>query len=68
MSGGGVQRKIGASGVTDAFRQRMERQCLAIERYRLGELRRGRLLSLDEAALESIERYAAEFGGTGDLS
>jgi len=46
----------------DAFRRRMERQCGQIAQYRQSMLREcGRLLSLDEAALEWIERYAATF-------
>jgi hypothetical protein len=40
----------------------MESQCQQIKRYRLRVLREsGRLLSADEAALEWIERYAANF-------
>jgi hypothetical protein len=46
----------------DAFRLRMENQCLQIKEYRRAMLREcGRLLSPDEAALEWIERYAATF-------
>ena len=46
----------------DAFRLRMEVQCQQIRQYRLATLQEaGRLLSLDEAALEWIERYAATF-------
>ncbi len=44
------------------FRLRMESQCQQIKRYRLKVLREsGRLLSADEAALEWIARYAANF-------
>lgn len=47
---------------SEAFRLRMESQCQQIEQYQLTEQRDcGRDLSLDEAALEWIERYAAEF-------
>jgi len=46
----------------DAFRSRMEQQCHQIKQYRQSMLREsGRLLSLNEAALEWIERYAATF-------
>ncbi len=46
----------------DAFRLRMESQCRQIRKYRLATLREdGRLLSVDEAALEWIERFAASF-------
>lgn len=45
-----------------AFQLRMERQCQQIRQYRLATQRvRGGLLTLDEAALEWIERYAATF-------
>jgi hypothetical protein len=40
----------------------MEQQCRQIRQYRQSILREyGRLLSPDEAALEWIERYAANF-------
>ena len=46
----------------EAFRVRMERQCLQIERYRLAVLRdEGRHLSEDEAGLEWIGRHAEAF-------
>jgi hypothetical protein len=46
----------------DIFRSRMESQCHQIKLYRLARLREcGRLLTLDEAALEWIERFAATF-------
>lgn len=46
----------------DLFRSRMESQCHEIKLYRLTTLREcGRLLTLDEAALEWIERFAATF-------
>lgn len=54
----------GARQVTyaEAFRLRMESQCHEIERYRLTQMRtEGRELSIDEAAREWIERFAAEF-------
>jgi hypothetical protein len=48
-----------------AFRQRMERQCQQIRLYRLAKLRDcGRLLTLDEAAMEWIEQYASTFDGS----
>jgi len=62
-----VHRVIDVGKDPDAFKQRMERQCDAIERYRRAELRRGRALTMDEAALEWIERYAAVFAGGIDL-
>ncbi len=50
----------------DAFRLRMEGQCLQIKEFRRAMLREcGRLLSPDEAALEWIERYAATFDNDG---
>lgn len=46
----------------EAFRLRMQSQCRQIGLYRQKVLKNsGRLLSLDEAALEWIERYAATF-------
>lgn len=46
----------------EAFRTRMENQCREIERYRLEENSHGgRNLTLDEAAVEWIERFAADF-------
>ena len=46
----------------EAFRLRMQSQCLQIKAYRKAVLEEsGRALSLDEAALEWIERYAASF-------
>lgn len=44
------------------FRMRMESQCQQIKRYRLQVFREsGRLLSVDEAAIEWIARFAASF-------
>jgi len=54
-----------AQGISDqeAFRLRMEDQVRQIREYRQAILKRtGRLLTPDEAALEWIERYAANFG------
>ena len=46
----------------EIFRTRMESQCQQIKRYRLQVFREsGRLLSVDEAALEWIARFAASF-------
>ena len=46
----------------EAFRLRMLNQCRQIGEYRQAVLKEtGRLLTLDEAALEWIERYAATF-------
>ncbi len=46
----------------------MECQCQEIEEYRRTEMRDGgRVLSLDEAALEWIERYAADFADRNDF-
>ena len=53
---------------TEAFRLRMESQCQEIEQYqRLEQRESGRDLSLDEAALEWIERYAAGFSQVTDF-
>lgn len=56
-----VSKGTAASAEVDAFRRRMESQCMQIRAYRQAECRGGRKLSLDEAALEWIERYAASF-------
>lgn len=54
--------EVGATVTRDAFRARMESQCHHIEQYRQNVLREtGRELTLDEAALEWIERYASTF-------
>ena len=46
----------------EAFRLRMLNQCRQIGEYRQRVLKEtGRLLTLDEAALEWIERYASTF-------
>ena len=46
----------------ERFRKRMEAQCCQIEQYRVDIKRsEGRSLSLNEAALEWIERYANAF-------
>jgi hypothetical protein len=46
----------------EAFRIRMEDQCLRIETYRLAVLRaEGRCLSQDEAGLEWVDRHAEAF-------
>ena len=62
MSNGFVRSRNDMLMGQDAFRLRMENQCLQIKEYRRAMLREcGRLLSPDEAALEWIERYAATF-------
>ena len=56
------QQGAGTAVTKEAFRARMESQCYQIEQYRLREQHEnGRELTLDEAALEWIERYAATF-------
>lgn len=46
----------------EEFRLRMLNQCRLIGEYRQAVLKEtGRLLTLDEAALEWVERYAATF-------
>lgn len=46
----------------DTFRERMELQCREIEAYRQRMLNdTGRELTIDDAAREWIERYAADF-------
>ena len=46
----------------DLFRARMLEQVRQIRRYRKKKLKdTGRLMSLDEAAIEWIERYASSF-------
>ena len=58
-----------AMSVQHAFRARMESQCHEIERYRLAEMREGgRVLSMDEAAKEWIERFAADFAQEREFS
>ncbi len=65
--GDGVSNMTGPNGAGaplsgDAFRRRMERQCSEIRAYRKAVLRdSGRRLSLDEAALEWIDRFAESF-------
>ena len=66
MSDRSVHSRNDVSIQQDEFRMRMEKQCLQIQKYRRAMLREcGRLLSLDEAALEWIERYAATFDNDG---
>ena len=58
----GGQRGAGRIAAQDTFRVRMENQCKQIEQYRLAVLRHeDRLLSMDEAGLEWIRRYAEDF-------
>ena len=46
----------------DAFTARMEAQCYQVEQYRQAVAREeGRLLTVDEAAIEWIGRYAETF-------
>ncbi|MCP4211151.1 MAG: hypothetical protein GY764_06690 [Halieaceae bacterium] len=53
--------KMSAS-TEDLFRARMLEQVRQIRRYRKKKLKdTGRLMSLDEAAIEWIERYASSF-------
>jgi hypothetical protein len=53
----------------EAFRLRMESQCQEIEQYRQSVLNEsGRELSLDEAAMEWIARYAADFSRQCEFS
>lgn len=53
----------------EAFRLRMKNQCREIERYRLAQNRHsGRDLSMDEAAVEWIERFAADFARNYTIS
>jgi len=62
------QDEATATPASDVFRARMECQCQEIEEYRRTEMRDGgRVLSLDEAALEWIERYAADFADRNDF-
>jgi hypothetical protein len=50
----------------ELFAQRMEDQCLQVERYRQKiKQSEGRQLSRDEAALEWIENYASEYAQDG---
>lgn len=64
MSNRVIQSWTDTLSAQDAFRLRMELQCHRIRQYRQSMLREcGRLLSLDEAALEWIERYADTFDG-----
>lgn len=56
------QYEVDATVTREAFRARMESQCHHIEQYRQKVLiESGRELTLDEAAVEWIERYAATF-------
>ena len=58
-AGHGRSRALSAE---EAFRRRMQCQCERIEEYREAVLREGGpMLSRDEAALQWIERYAADF-------
>ncbi|MDY6992513.1 MAG: hypothetical protein SVR94_07890 [Pseudomonadota bacterium] len=45
----------------DAFRSRMLEQVCQIEKYRQSLEQQGRTISIEEAAMEWISRYAAEF-------
>lgn len=59
----------GATVTREAFRARMESQCHQIEQYRKRILREtGRDLTLDEAAVEWIEQYAATFQFSDEAS
>jgi hypothetical protein len=50
------------SGAEQAFRTRMDAQCEEIEKYRLAVIRdEHRQLSLEQAAMEWIEKYAEYF-------
>ena len=52
----------GTSPAQDAFLLRMHAQCEQIRQYQLAVRRdEGRWLSMDQAAIEWIERYAAMF-------
>ncbi len=62
MSGIVEQSEEQALSSQELFRLRMLSQCRLIGEYRQAVLKEtGRLLTLDEAALEWIERYAATF-------
>lgn len=51
-----------SASTEDLFRARMLEQVRQIRRYRKKKLKdTGRLMSLDEAAIEWIERYASSF-------
>jgi hypothetical protein len=53
----------------EAFRIRMNDQCLHIEQYRLAVLRtEGRCLSEDEAGLEWVDRHAEAFDRSASTS
>lgn len=57
----------GHDGAERAFLSRMERQCEAIEQYRLDVLKNEhRQLSEDQAAMEWIARYAESFARDHD--
>ena len=56
-------------GADRAFLLRMERQCEAIEQYRLDVLKNEhRQLSEDQAAMEWIARYAESFASEHDVN
>lgn len=53
----------------EAFRSRMEAQCFQVERYRMALLiNEGRRVTLDEAALEWIGRFAKAFANFHDAA
>ncbi len=59
------QQGAGTAVTREAFRARMESQCYEIEQYRLQVMRdTGREMTLDGAAIEWIERFAATFQWT----
>ena len=60
---------LSSDEVVEAFRPRMQCQCREIERYRQHALSDGgRELTLDEAAMEWIDRYAADFARDNTFS
>lgn len=68
MSGVAGRRGTGDATSREMFRARMESQCREIDLYRHAVMRAsGRILSRDEAALEWIARYAAEFDRDSEI-
>jgi hypothetical protein len=62
MKNARVGTRNDAAGQAMAFRARMEDQCRAIRRYRRAVMQtEQRCLTLNEAAQEWIERFAAEY-------
>lgn len=56
------RQEAGTTLTREAFRARMESQCRQIESYRRAVCEEsGREISLEDAAKEWIERYAASF-------